>query len=205
MRYENEIVGKNVPRASKVIPWDEVEEPEVVSPGRNAAVLLRDIAIALVVIVVILQFIKPTIVFEHSMEDTLHPEDYVFLAKKAYVFGKIEFGDIVVCDSMLVDERGVSKNLIKRVIGLPGDVLSVKDGAVYRNGERLEEPYTKDGVTHGEMAQITVPEGSYFLLGDNRDVSMDSRNDRIGFVAEDEIQGKVFFRLFPISNAGWID
>ena len=202
MRYENEIVGKDAGRVSKVIPWEEVEEPEVISVGRNAAILLRDIAIAFVVIVIILQFIKPTIVFEHSMEDTLHPEDYVFLAKKAYVFGEIEFGDIVVCDSTLVDDRGDTKNLIKRVIGLPGDVMTIKDGSVYRNGERLDEPYTKGGVTHGEMAPVTVPDGSYFLLGDNRDVSMDSRNETIGFVPEDEIQGKVFFRLFPISNAG---
>ena len=205
MRYENEIVGKDAGKTSRVISWDEVDEPEVISPGKNAAILLRDIAIALVVIIVILQFIKPTIVFEHSMEDTLHPEDYVFLAKKAYVFNEIEFGDIVVCESVLVDDNGVAKNLIKRVIGLPGDVLMVTDGAVYRNGERLYEPYTKGGVTHGEMAPVTVPLGSYFLLGDNRDISMDSRNERIGFVSEDEIQGKVFFRLFPISNAGRID
>ena len=73
MRYENEIVGKDAGRVSKVIPWEEVEEPEVISVGKNAAILLRDIAIAFVVIVIILQFIKPTIVFEHSMEDTLHP------------------------------------------------------------------------------------------------------------------------------------
>ena len=200
MRYENEIVGKN---ASRVIPWEEVpEEPEKISPGKNALILLRDIVIALIVIIVILQFIKPTIVFEHSMENTLHPEDYVFLAKKAYVFGEIEHGDIVVCESILVDDRGVQKNLIKRVIGIPGDVIMIQDGAVYLNGERLDEPYTKDGVTRGEMAPVTVPPGAYFLLGDNRDVSMDSRNARIGFITEDKIKGKVFFRLFPLSNAG---
>ena len=202
MRYEHEIVGKNV---SKVISWDEVpEEPEVVSPGKSAVTLIRDIAIALVIIIVILQFVKPTIVFEHSMEDTLHPEDYVFLSKKAYAFGEIQHGDIVVCESVLVDERGVAKNLIKRVIGMPGDTIAIKDGAVYRNGERLDEPYTKDGVTKGESAEIVVPEGWYYLLGDNRDVSMDSRSEKIGFISEDKIRGKVFFRLFPISSAGWV-
>jgi len=203
MRYENEIVGKD---ADKVKPPEEPpeESDSKFSPGKNALILLRDIMIAFAVIVVILQFVKPTIVFEHSMEDTLHPEDYVFLAKQAYLFNDIKFGDIVVCESALLDERGVPKNLIKRVIGLPGDIIAIKDNAVYRNGERLTEPYTKDGITHGEMAPVTVPQDAYFLLGDNREISKDSRNAEVGFVTRDEVKGKVFFRLFPISTAGSI-
>ena len=201
MRYENEIVGKD---ADKVKPPEEPQEdlePKY-SPAKNALILLRDVLVAFAVIIIILQFVKPTIVFEHSMEDTLHPEDYVFLAKQAYLFNDIKFGDIVVCESAILDDRGVPKNLIKRVIGLPGDIITIKDDAVYRNGERLEEPYTKDGVTQGEMAPVTVPQDAYFLLGDNREVSKDSRNADVGFVNKDEIKGKVVFRLFPISTAG---
>ena len=203
MRYENEIVGKD---AGKVKPPEKrLEAPEEkVSVTKNTLLLLRDIAIAFAVIVLILQFVKPTIVFEHSMEDTLHPEDYVFLAKQAYKFGEIEFGDIVVFESLLLDERGTHKNLIKRVIGLPGDIITVKNDSVYRNGERLVEPYTKEGVTVGEMEPIIVPQGEYFLMGDNRRVSLDSRDPDIGFIPEEMIRGKVIFRLFPISSAGSI-
>ncbi|MDR3304770.1 MAG: signal peptidase I [Clostridiales Family XIII bacterium] len=169
---------------------------------KGMLLLLRDIAIAFVVIIIILQFIKPTIVFEHSMEDTLHPQDYVFLAKQAYVFGAVEHGDIIVFRSNLPDDYGGTKNLIKRVIGLPGDTIEVRDGAVYRNGARLDEPYTKEGITEGEMAPVVVPADSYFAMGDNRRVSLDSRDPRIGCIPADDIRGKVFFRLFPLSTIG---
>jgi len=182
----------------------EVEVDAKESAGANALLLLRDIAIAVGVIILVLQFVKPTIVFEHSMDDTLHPEDYVFLAKQAYTFGPINYGDIIVFQSTLPDDKGGYKNLIKRVIGLPGDVLAVKDDAVYRNGERLIEPYVKDKVTLGTMDPVTVPDGSIFVMGDNRQVSTDSRSSLVGFVPENKIDGKVFFRLFPISRIGRI-
>ena len=203
MRYENEIVGREA---------DE-KPPEEWKPasgskshvGKSALLLLRDIGIAIGVIILVLQFVKPTIVFEHSMEDTLHPDDYVFLARQAYTFGgEVEHGDIVVFESVLMDVHGSNKNLIKRVIGIPGDIISIKDDAVYRNGERLVEPYTKDGRTSGEMEPITVPNGAYFVMGDNREVSTDTRNELVGFVPRDKIIGKVIFRLFPVSRAGRI-
>jgi signal peptidase I len=175
------------------------------SKKRSTALFVRDVLIALLIIIVILQLVRPTIVFEHSMENTLMPKDYVFLFKQAYVFDEIGYGDIVVSDSTLLDERGVPKSLIKRVIGLPGDVIQIKNDAVYRNGERLYETYTKDGYTTGEFGPVTVPAGSVFLLGDNREVSKDSRHATIGFIPKDEIRGKVIFRLFPISSMGLID
>jgi signal peptidase I len=99
----------------------------------------------------------------------------------------------------------VKKNLIKRVIGLPGDVLSIHDDAVYRNDERLFEPYTKDGVTLGEMTQIIVPADAIFVMGDNREKSTDSRSEEVGFVPIEKVSGKVVFRLFPISSAGRVN
>ncbi len=179
-----------------------VSEQKNIGLKKNLLYLLRDIAVAVVAIVIVLQFIRPTIIFEHSMENTLHPDDYVFLAKQAYTFGDIKFADIVVFESDLIDEHGTEKNLIKRVIGLPGDVIAIHDDAVYRNGERLEEPYTKDGITIGEMAPVTIPKDSYFMLGDNREKSKDSRDASVGFISEDRIKGKVIFRLFPLSTAG---
>jgi signal peptidase I len=201
MLYEEEIVGKAAGRRKPSAESQSISEART-SVRKSALLLLRDIAIAIGVIVLILQFVKPTIVFEHSMEDTLHPQDYVFLARQAYFVNDVKFGDIIVFKSALMDDNGTYKNLIKRVIGLPGDVISIQDDSVYRNGERLDEPYTKEGVTLGEMAPITVPNNAYFVLGDNRQVSTDSRSGIVGFVAEDRIEGKVFFRLFPISTAG---
>jgi signal peptidase I len=201
MQYEDEIVGKDA--GGKQSPEEQQNTSDrKESLGKNALLLLRDIAIAIGVIILILQFVKPTIVFEHSMENTLHPEDYVFLARQAYTFGEIQHGDIIVFESNLLDERGVKKNLIKRVIGLPGDVLSIHDDAVYRNDERLYEPYTRDGVTLGEMTQITVPADAIFVMGDNREKSTDSRSEEVGFIPVEKVSGKVVFRLFPISSAG---
>jgi len=203
MRYEDEIVGKDAEKEAPIVTGQKrtVAKDNTL---KGTLLLVRDIAIAVAVLIIILQFYKPTIVFEHSMEDTLHPEDYVFLAKQAYTFGEVEKGDIVVFESKLLDERGGQKSLIKRAIGLPGDIIEVKDGSVYRNGERLSEPYVKGGMTPGEMAPVTVPEDSFFVLGDNRMVSMDSRTSEVGFVSMDKIKGKVVFRLFPISTAGTI-
>ncbi|MDR0875710.1 MAG: signal peptidase I [Clostridiales Family XIII bacterium] len=180
---------------------DEIMEKEP-GIGRSALLFVRDIAIAFAILILILQFVRPTLIFEHSMENTLHPQDYVFLAKQAYTFGEVEQGDILVFKSVLLDDHGTNKNLIKRVIGLPGDVIEIKDSAVYRNGERLVEPYTKDGVTEGVMAPVTVPEDEYFVMGDNRRVSLDSRREEVGCVPEENLVGKVIFRLFPISTAG---
>jgi len=203
MRYEDEIVGRD---ATEDLPTVQAQRRDVNNAGsfKGSLLLLRDIGIAVAVLVLILQFYKPTIVFEHSMEDTLHPDDYVFLAKKAFVFGEVKHGDVIVFESALLDERGGKKSLIKRVIGLPGDLVEVRDEGVYRNGVRLNEPYVKDGITPGSLAPATVPEDSYFVLGDNRMVSMDSRNSAVGFVTQEKIKGKVIYRLFPLSTAGVI-
>jgi signal peptidase I len=173
--------------------------------SRNVLIWARDVLIALVVALLIMQFIKPTIVRQTSMENTLHPDDYLFLSKQAYRFGEVHHGDIVVFHSGLESADGTTKNLIKRVIALPGDTVEIKDGSVFLNGVKLAEPYTKDGYTEGEMSPVTVPEGNLFLMGDNRQNSTDSRMPEVGFVLENELIGKAVFRLFPIRNFGTID
>jgi signal peptidase I len=173
---------------------------------KGLLIWVRDIVIAVVAVIVIMQFISPTIVRGHSMDDTLYHNDYLFLSKQAYSFGgEPERGDIVVLRSDIDDGSGNTKRLIKRVIAVGGDIVEIQGGTVYVNGAALDEPYTKDGYTDGRMSEITVPAGSLFLLGDNRQYSRDSRDPTVGFVREGELVGRALFRVWPIERFGTVD
>jgi signal peptidase I len=168
--------------------------------SRSVLMWVRDVGIALLFVIIVMQFFRPTIVRGPSMLDTLYPNDYIFLSKQAYTFGEVKRGDVVVFRSELMDENDGKKNLIKRVIGLPGDTVAVRDGSVFLNGAALDEPYTRDGRTAGEMAEVTVPAGELFLMGDNRQQSRDSRSPDVGFVSKEDIVGKAVFKLFPFND-----
>ena len=171
--------------------------------SENAKEWIKDILIAIVVAFLVLQFIKPTIVQEHSMENTLVANDYLFISKQSYrLFGDPQRGDIIVFHSSLTTSDGSEKLLVKRIIAIPGDTISITGGVVYINGEAQDEPYTKDGYTNTEMDEVYVPEGKLFCMGDNRQNSRDSRDSAIGLVDEDDVLGKAVFRLFPFSRIG---
>ena len=120
-------------------------------------------------------------------------------------FGReITRGDIITFMSDLDTGTGQKKMLVKRVIGVAGDRIEIKNGYVYVNGEPLKEDYTKDGYTDGTMNEVTVPEGHIFVLGDNRQNSTDSRSKSVEFVSVDRIKGRVVFRLFPLSRIGTV-
>lgn len=166
--------------------------------------LIVDILIAVVIASAILFFVRPTIIKQTSMENTLHPNDYVIIYKRAYVNNNPERGDIIVFQSEITDESGKSKLLIKRIIGLPGDTITIKNDQLYINGTAYEEDYLKDGITTGSINNYTVPEGRYFVLGDNRVVSVDSRFDEVGCIKPTQIKGKAVVRLFPFNKIGRI-
>ena len=170
----------------------------------NTREWIKDIGIALILALVFLQFITPTIVREHSMENTLQQNDYVFVSRRHYTWLKndIQRGDIIVFRSDLTTAGGSEKLLVKRVIGLPGETVSISDGSVFINGEAIDAGYTKDGYTNTEMDEVYVPEGKLFCMGDNRQNSRDSRDSAIGLVDEDDVLGKAVFRLFPFSRIG---
>lgn len=165
---------------------------------------IKDIVIAIVIALIVVQFIKPTIVKESSMEPNFYENDYLFVSKQSYTFSEPKRGDVVVVHSSLLQENGDEKLLIKRIVGLPGDEIDIADGKVYINGEELTEDYTKEGYTNGEISGFVVPDGEVFCMGDNRRVSIDSRSPEVGAIDVDEIVGKVVLRLYPFNKIGFI-
>lgn len=132
----------------------------------------------------------------HSMNPTLFDEQRLLLS---VVSTEYERGDIIVID------RYTEEPLIKRVIAVGGDAVAIKEGTVYVNGEPLKETYTF-GETENKQFVGTqaVPEGYYFVLGDNREISKDSRYEIIGMVSEKDVVGKALLRVWPISDFGLI-
>ncbi len=166
--------------------------------------IIRDVIIAAIIAIVVIQFVRPVVVHETSMTNTLQPGDYLLMNKMIYKNHEAERGDIVVLHSELKQDNGREKLLIKRVVGLPGDTILIRDNSVYINGELLEEDYIREqGVVPGDI-DMTVPEGEYFVMGDNRGNSIDSRFEEVGCVKQEALVGKAFFRLFPFKNIGKI-
>lgn len=168
---------------------------------RQSVEWIRDIAIALAIAGLILLFFKPIIIQQNSMQPSFYSGDYVVVSRQAYrVFGNIEHEDVIVFRSGLVDDEGHDKNLIKRVIGLPGDTIEIVDGYVVRNGKVISEPYLAEQGSSGEMEEITVEPGKLFVMGDNREVSQDSRSAEVGQVDQSEVVGRVVLRIFPFNS-----
>lgn len=131
------------------------------------------------------------VVTDISMLPTLPEGNYYLVNKYTYLFSPPERGDIVV----LRRDRFASEQYVKRVIGLPGERLLIKSGAVYINGRPLKEPYAL-GPTFPDLGPLTIEKETYFVMGDNREVSEDSRH--YGLVPFSQIEGKIKAdRLFP--------
>lgn len=161
--------------------------------------LARDLLIAAVIALAVSFFVRPTIVYETSMQPTIDPHDYLVMSKQAYRTGKVKRGDIVIFRSDLeLEDTGKKKLLIKRVIGIPGDVITISDGNLYINGSRMEESYIADGGTPGEVYNTLVGKGEVFVMGDHREVSRDSRE--FGCVEKDRIVGRAVLRLWPLDD-----
>lgn len=156
----------------------------------------------IVLVIIIQTFIGHQVTVEgSSMEVTLHNKDHLLLEKVTYRFREPKRFDIVV-----FRPYGVQKNLyyIKRVIGLPGETVLIKDGEIYINNSLLEESYGTAPIIDGGVAGegILLGEDEYFLLGDNRNNSFDSRSSNIGPVDIDAIIGRAFIRIWPLTDIG---
>ncbi len=149
--------------------------------------------------------IQRTIVDGPSMEDTLLNGESLLVEKISWHFGWIDRFDIIV---FYPYGREVEEEYyVKRVIGLPGETVQIIGSEIYIDGELLEEDYGKDPITNpGRAAEpITLGEDEYFVLGDNRTVSLDSRYDKVGNVKQENIGGKAIFRIWPLDRFGGLD
>ncbi|MBU4438589.1 MAG: signal peptidase I [Acetobacterium sp.] len=155
------------------------------------------------VIAIVLAFIIKMFLFDFvmvqgsSMFPTLVQGDRLIVNKIGYTIGEPDYGDIVILS------YSDSVEYVKRVIGKGGDTIEIKNMVVYRNGEPLEEDYINTD-PYEDFAKVTVPAGTYFVMGDNRANSSDSRYPSLGFVKKDAIDGRVIFRIWPFTEIGTV-
>jgi len=169
---------------------------------KKAGGLLEYVVILLVSFALVFGFVRPFVmeafwIPSGSMIPTLQINDRVLVNKFIYRFTEPERGDIVVFES--VDDG--DQDLIKRVVGLPGDEVAVRNGTVFVNGELQREPYTNEKMPDVSFfARTTVPEGHVFVMGDNRANSQDSRI--FGPLPKENIEGEAFLRFWPPGRIG---
>jgi signal peptidase I len=161
--------------------------------------VLETVLPALLIALLINVFVgQATRVEGQSMEPNLHSEQRLVVEKLSYRFHGPQRFDIVV---LKVPSQG-EELLIKRVVGLPGETVEIKDGGVYIDGELLEEPFTAESTQAGRNGKVTVPPLHVYVLGDNRDRSNDSRS--FGPVPIENVIGRAWLSYWPLEDAGFV-
>lgn len=182
--------------------------------------LLLYVMIAVVCVFVVPRYVvQRTQVSGPSMESTLQDKDNILVEKLSYRFGDPQRFDIIVFyhfydeDYRDKDDEDCYDFYVKRIIGLPGEKVQIipdeEDDkcTIYINDEPLEEYYGKDPITYQGVASepIVLDEGEYFVLGDNRAVSQDSRYEEVGNIKKEDIVGKAWLRIYPFSKFGFLN
>lgn len=169
---------------------------------RTILSLLICLFTALVLALIITQYVAHhTSVEGSSMETTLADGDRIIVENISYYLHEPERFDIVV----FPNDQGI--NYIKRIIGLPGETIRITDGYIYINGNMLDESYGNEVIIDAGLAadEIVLGQNEYFVLGDNRNGSIDSRKPEVGTVKREQIKGKAWFRFYPFSKIGSIN
>lgn len=145
--------------------------------------------------------IQRTVVKGASMENTLHTGESLLVEKVTKHFGNPNRFDIIVFSPHNFQDDEL---YVKRVIGLPGETVQIKEHKILINGQEIEDPYAKgETVESGIAAEpITLKEDEFFVLGDNRGISLDSRSSNLGPVKKESIAGKAVFRIWPVDKIG---
>jgi signal peptidase I len=158
-----------------------------------ALLLCTAVAIALVLRTFV---IEPRYVPTPSMVPTIMVDDRLYVEKLTPRFGALKPGMIITF--LAPEQTGRDDHLVKRLIGMGGDVIAIKDGQLYVNGKAVEEPYLNEPM-RSDFPETTVPEGKLFLMGDNRNYSQDSRS--WGFIDEETVKGQALFIYYPFDHA----
>lgn len=181
------------------------EETEVVAPAKATEVVKKSVGreilewIFVVVFAVGAALIIRTFIFEpvrvdgESMMQTLSNNEYMIVTKYQYLFNDPQRFDVVICH---YPNRG-NTNFVKRIVGVPGDVVAVRDGTLYVNGEAVDEPFIVNKPNY-TMAEVKLLEDQYFVLGDNRSHSNDSHI--IGPLSRSQIIGRVSLVVWPLGQ-----
>ena len=166
------------------------------SVGREILEWIFVVVFAVGVALIIRTFIfEPVRVDGESMLRTLYNNEYMIVTKYQYLFNDPDRFDVVICH---YPERG-NTNFVKRIVGVPGDTIEVKDATLFVNGEPVDEPHIVNKPSY-TMSAITVGEGHYFVLGDNRPNSNDSHNPNVGQLERKQIIGKVRLVVWPFND-----
>ncbi len=177
------------------------EEEGKISPLKELLSMLIYIGVVLGVTFLIITFVgQRTHVSGESMENTLDNGDQLIVDKITYRFQDPERFDIIVFPFHYKENT----YYIKRIIGLPGETVQIADGTIYINGQVLEESYGREVMQDPGIAAepITLGEDEYFVLGDNRNQSSDSRDPSVGLIHRDEIIGRAWLRIWPLNSFG---
>ena len=194
--------GKNI--ELEMINIDEVTQPE----DRKSS-LLSMAWMALYVVVLVCLFIiiirfgfQRSLVEGESMKPTLDSGDNLLVDKFSYLVSEPKRYDVVV----FLYDRKADTHYIKRVIGLPGETVQIKDGCVYIDGEKLSDDPIATAINNSGIAKepVKLGDGEYFVLGDNRNESSDSRQADVGIVYKKQIEGKAWLRIWPFKSFGTV-
>jgi len=188
MKSEAELTGKKPDLLLEILDW------------------LKYILIAVLIGLLLVVFvIQRNSVIGDSMVPNFHQNDQLLVEKVSKLFDGIGYADIITVKTDELSGHEGGPNIIKRVVGLPGDTIEIRTDGVYRNGELLDESaYLPSSVTteirNLAFAKVTLAEDEYYVLGDNRPISLDSRS--FGPVKLDHVIGRVLIRFYPFEDFG---